>query len=219
MHWVSTRKLHIFILFLAFSVAAGYCFVQAYLTNPYLPKLTSEKPTSYQWKLGQEEFILPNYLHAGTINRMALWCNVSGYNLVVGTPTSVVVVVEISTDIYNILTVEVTVRNALKCLPIAYENFPLMEPLTPSRFSLYLEGIDRSTFFPFKSQVYGGGDWVEFQAAGAVELMITISLLPSWNMSNIESSWEDFNSMFPDNRCTLDVVLPSVVIESGSVAK
>jgi len=219
MLWVYTRKFHVFALFIAFILAAGFCFVQGYITNPYLPKLPAPKPTSFQWEIGEKEFILPNVLHAGITNRLAVWCNVSSYNLAVGSPTSVVVVDEVLTYVYEVLSIEVTVRDALRVSPIPFENYPLMEPLTPSRFSLYSKGSSRSTFFPFESQIYSGDDLVEFQAAGSIELTITITLLPPSEVYSVQTLYEEFQSMFPDNRYTIEIPMTSIIIESGTTAQ
>lgn len=218
MHWIETRKYHVFAFFLVFSGAAALCFGEGYLTNPYLPKLPPNKPTSFQWGLGEKEFTLPNFIHAGIPNSVSVWCNVSGYNLVVGSPLYVAVAVEISTTIYQIIGVTVIPSNALKCEPIAFENFPLIEPLTPSRFYLIPKG-NGTTFFPFESKVYSGDDWVEFQAAGSVELTVTIELLPTWDFMSEYALWQNFTSMFPDNQYTLVVPLPSIIIESGSIVQ
>lgn len=214
MHWIKTRKYHVFAFFLVFSGIAALCFGEGYLTNPYLPKLPSRNPVAFQWEIGEKEFTLPNFIHAGIPNTVSVWCNVSGYNLVVGNPLSLVVAVEISTTIYTILDITVIPSNALKCEPIAFENFPLVEPLTPSRLYLQLKG-NGTTFFPFESKVYSGGDWLEFQAAGAIELALEISLIPSWNFFGDAEAWTNFHSMFPDNEYDINLPMTSAFIESG----
>jgi hypothetical protein len=53
------------------------------------------------------------------------------------------------------------------------------------------------------------------QAAGPVELTVTIELLPTWEFSRDYVLWQNFTSMFPDNQYTLAISLPSIMIESG----
>ena len=215
MHWLQTRKFPIFVLFIISTIAASYFLSAGYLTNPYLPKLSSKKSTSLQWKIGTQEYTLPNFIHAGTPNTLTIWCNVSSPSLSVGNPTSIVFVAETTSPIYNIINIEVSAKNALRCEPIAFENFPLMEPPTQSHFSLMQRGTTNNITL---SQMWSGGDWVQFQAVGPVELTVTIDLIPTFDLLRAPDSWSEFSAMFPDNDYVLNVLFEPIQIASGEVA-
>jgi hypothetical protein len=214
MSWLQTRN-YAFIGFVFFASIAGICLAEAYVTNPYLPKIPSSKPTTFQTMVGQRIYTIPNILHAGTTNEMAVWCNVTGYNIAVGSPVYVAIVVEIQNDVYDVISVDATVRDAFRCEPFPWENYPLMQPLTPSRPYLSSEGSSQSTFFPFEAEVYKGDDIVEFQASGSVDLTVTVTLLPPSYVYGETDTYNEYKALFPDGKYTVDVPLDSIVIESG----
>ncbi len=208
MHWLRTRRLSIFSGFLFIVIfAAPTCLILAYVTNPYFPKLSTQETVNWESQIGTREFFLPNYLHAGPDNVVEVWCNVSSPNLVVGNYAAIVVQVTVESSIYEILFIDVTPLNALKCLPIAYDDFPLVDPPLSSTISMAFPKEETSFY-----QTYADGDWVRFQAAGSVSLDITIELLPKdRGIYSIDTLYQSYEEYFPDNRYKTNLVMAPVI--------
>lgn len=200
-----------------FVTSAIVFLIGGYLSNPYLPK-PYKSTLVPKWKAGKEEFELPNFIHAGPPNRVTVWCNVTSVDFVAGNPSAIVVQVTIETTLYEIILVEVEPRNTVLVLyPVPPWDYPNVPPETSFGFSteMNLRMVENSTFY----QTWTGGEWVEFQAIGPLELTITITLLPR-DIFNIDTdTWNAFSSQFPDSRFTKNVVLEPILIQSGETVQ
>ena len=215
--WFRTRRPVVFLLFMIFATIAGLFLIEGYLSNPYLPK-PYESTFVPKWKVGKEEFELPNFIHAGPPNTVTVWCNLTSVDFVVGNPSAIVVQVTIETTLYEIILVHVEPRNTIRyLLPVPPWDYPNVPPETSFGFSteMSLRMVENSTFY----QTWTDGEWVEFQAVGPLELTITITLLPRDIFYIDTDTWNAFNSQFPDSRFTKNVVLEPILIQSGETVQ
>jgi hypothetical protein len=208
--WLKTRRKVVFACFLLCVIAAGFLLIQAYLNNPYLPKI--KVSTVIGSKFAEDSFELPTYQGIGYRNMVGLWVNISETDFMVGSPSSIFVALRM--DYPNekyIDTIIVKVNNAFRQVNSGETDWIFIPDYVGDSVHPVIFMLSPISSGVSMEIAYGSSEKkVEFLSAGPVELTISFYLHPpdSTNETNVA-----FYNIFPDGIFTKNFVLESIPID------